>query len=57
MVEATAAVSGQPAALLGQADIGPGSIGTVAPGAAADLVLLDEGLHVTGVMHRGGWLA
>jgi N-acetylglucosamine-6-phosphate deacetylase len=53
MVEAAAAVSGQPAALLGQ----QGSIGTVAPGAKADLVLLDEGLHTTGVMHRGTWVA
>ncbi|HEY3748984.1 MAG TPA: N-acetylglucosamine-6-phosphate deacetylase [Pseudonocardiaceae bacterium] len=53
MVEAAAAVSGQPAALLGQ----QGSIGAVAPGARADLVLLDEGLHTTGVMHRGAWVA
>ncbi|HEX5401135.1 MAG TPA: N-acetylglucosamine-6-phosphate deacetylase [Pseudonocardiaceae bacterium] len=53
MVEAAAAVSGQPAALLGQ----QGSLGAVAPGARADLVLLDEGLHTTGVMHRGTWVA
>jgi N-acetylglucosamine-6-phosphate deacetylase len=57
MVEAAAAVSGRPAALLGQGGDGPSNIGTVAPGAAADLVLLDEGLHVTGVLHRGSWVA
>ncbi|HEX5114103.1 MAG TPA: N-acetylglucosamine-6-phosphate deacetylase [Pseudonocardiaceae bacterium] len=53
MVEAAAAVSGQPAALLGR----QGSIGSVAAGAQADLVVLDDGLHVTGVMDRGTWIA
>ncbi|HEY1574950.1 MAG TPA: N-acetylglucosamine-6-phosphate deacetylase [Pseudonocardiaceae bacterium] len=53
MVEAAAAVSGQPAALLGR----QGSIGSVAAGAQADLVVLDDGLHVTGVMDRGTWVA
>jgi N-acetylglucosamine-6-phosphate deacetylase len=53
MPEAAAAVSGRPAALLGRQD----EIGTVAAGAAADLVLLDDALHVTGVMQRGTWVA
>lgn len=53
MVEAANAVSAQPAALLGR----QGEIGSLAPGAAADLVLLDEGLHVTGVLQRGTWVA
>ena len=29
---------------------------TLAPGAAADLVVLDEALAVTGVLHRGAWV-
>ena len=29
---------------------------TLAPGAAADLVVLDPGLAVTGVLHRGAWV-
>jgi N-acetylglucosamine-6-phosphate deacetylase len=53
MVEAASAVSAQPAALLGA----QGRIGTLAEGAQADLVLLDDGLHVTGVMDRGTWVA
>jgi N-acetylglucosamine-6-phosphate deacetylase len=53
IVEAAAAVSARPAALLGR----QGGIGAVTPGAAADLVLLDEGLHVSNVMHSGTWLA
>jgi N-acetylglucosamine-6-phosphate deacetylase len=53
MVEAANAVAAQPAALLGRL----GEIGTIAPGAAADLVLLDEGLHVTGVLQAGTWVA
>ncbi|HEX3650365.1 MAG TPA: N-acetylglucosamine-6-phosphate deacetylase [Pseudonocardiaceae bacterium] len=53
MVEAAAAVSGQPAALLGR----QGSIGSVTAGAQADLVVLDDSLHVTGVMDRGTWVA
>jgi N-acetylglucosamine-6-phosphate deacetylase len=52
IVEATAAVSGQPAKLLGQ----HGRIGTLAPGALADLVLLDEALHISQVMHNGVWV-
>jgi N-acetylglucosamine-6-phosphate deacetylase len=53
MVEAANAVAAQPAALLGRL----GEIGTIAPGATADLVLLDEGLHVTGVLQAGTWVA
>jgi N-acetylglucosamine-6-phosphate deacetylase len=53
MVEAAAAVAGRPAALLGR----QGRIGTLAPGAAADLVLLDDGLHVSGVLQGGTWVA
>ncbi len=53
MTEAATAVSGRPAALLGRQD----EIGTIAAGAAADLVLLDDALHITGVMQRGTWVA
>ncbi|HEX4701120.1 MAG TPA: amidohydrolase family protein, partial [Pseudonocardiaceae bacterium] len=52
IVDAAQAVAGRPAALLGQED----RIGTVTPGAAADLVLLDEGLHTSQVMHNGVWV-
>ncbi|WP_420121950.1 N-acetylglucosamine-6-phosphate deacetylase [Nakamurella sp.] len=38
-----------PARVLGLADP------TLVPGAVADLVVLDEGLAVTGVLHRGAW--
>jgi N-acetylglucosamine-6-phosphate deacetylase len=50
--EAVAAVSGRPARLLGRAD----RIGALAPGMAADLVLLDDGLHTSRVMHDGTWV-
>jgi N-acetylglucosamine-6-phosphate deacetylase len=53
MVEAARAVSGRPAELLGRQD----TIGAVAAGAYADLVVLDEGLHTRQVMHRGTWVA
>jgi N-acetylglucosamine-6-phosphate deacetylase len=52
MVEAARAVSGRPAELLGQA----GKIGTLAPGAFADLVVMDDGLHTSRVMRRGSWV-
>ena len=52
IVDAAAAVSARPAQLLGQ----QGRIGTIAPGAVADLVLLDEALHTTQVMHDGIWV-
>jgi len=52
IVDAAAAVSARPAQLLGQ----QGRIGTIAPGAVADLVLLDEALHTSQVMHDGIWV-
>jgi N-acetylglucosamine-6-phosphate deacetylase len=52
IVDAAAAVSARPAQLLGQ----QGRIGTIAPGAVADLVLLNEALHTTQVMHDGIWV-
>jgi len=52
VVEAATAVAGRPAHLLGQ----QGRIGTLAPGAVADLVLLDDGLHTSQVMHDGIWV-
>lgn len=53
MVEAAAAVARRPAGLLGR----QGDIGTLTPGATADLVLLDDNLHLTGVMQAGTWVA
>lgn len=53
MAEATRAVSGRPAELLGAAD----RIGSIGVGKAADLVVLDEGLHISSVLHRGTWVA
>ncbi|WP_026423463.1 N-acetylglucosamine-6-phosphate deacetylase [Actinokineospora inagensis] len=50
--EAVAATSTRPAALLGLTD----TTGKLAKGLAADLVVLDGGLHVTSVMRRGGWV-
>jgi N-acetylglucosamine-6-phosphate deacetylase len=50
--EAAHAVAGRPAHLLGRGD----EIGTLAPGAVADLVLLDDALHTTQVMHNGVWV-
>jgi N-acetylglucosamine-6-phosphate deacetylase len=52
IVDAAQAVAGRPAVLLGQQE----RIGTVRPGAAADLVVLDEGLHTSQVMHNGVWV-
>jgi N-acetylglucosamine-6-phosphate deacetylase len=52
MVEAASAVATRPAALLGLA----GRVGVLAPGAFADLVVLDDGLHTKQVMRRGTWL-
>jgi N-acetylglucosamine-6-phosphate deacetylase len=57
MSEAVAAVSTRPARLLGLA--GPGvkaPIGVIAPGAVADLVVIDEQLRANRVMHRGSWV-
>jgi N-acetylglucosamine-6-phosphate deacetylase len=57
MWEAVAAVSTRPAQLLGLA--GPGvkaPIGVIAPGAVADLVVIDDQLRTTRVMHRGTWV-
>jgi N-acetylglucosamine-6-phosphate deacetylase len=45
-------VASQPAKLLGQ----EGRIGMLTPGAVADLVLLDDGLHTSQVMHNGVWV-
>jgi N-acetylglucosamine-6-phosphate deacetylase len=50
MVDAAAAVAGRPAELLGRK-------AAVAPGAVADLVLLDDGLYTERVMHHGAWVA
>ena len=41
-----------PARVLGRT----GQIGTLAAGAAADVLLLDAGLRPAGVMHRGTWI-
>lgn len=49
MPDAVAAVAGRPAELLGRT-------AAVAPGGVADLVLLDEGLHIGRVMYRGTWV-
>lgn len=49
--EAVAAASTRPADVLGRPDLG-----RIAPGAKADLVVLDEALHVRRVMRRGRWL-
>ncbi|MBW1602616.1 N-acetylglucosamine-6-phosphate deacetylase [Streptomyces sp. JJ66] len=50
--EAVHAVSTTPARLLGRAD----RIGAIAPGLDADLVVLDDGFTVTGVLRRGEWV-
>lgn len=49
--EAVHAASAAPAAAMGWADLG-----RLAPGCVADLVALDEDLHVSGVMRRGAWV-
>jgi N-acetylglucosamine-6-phosphate deacetylase len=57
MEQAVAAVSTRPAQLLGLA--GPGvktPIGVIEPGAAADLVLIDDQLRTTRVLHNGTWV-
>jgi N-acetylglucosamine-6-phosphate deacetylase len=48
---ASSAASAVPAQLLGIAD----RRGSIAPGLDADLVLLDDDLHLQGVMIRGNW--
>lgn len=50
--EAVSAAAARPAALLGR----EGEIGVLAPGARADLVVLDDGLHTDRVMRGGAWL-
>jgi N-acetylglucosamine-6-phosphate deacetylase len=49
--QASAATSANPARALGL----EASIGSIAPGRRADLVVLDDDLHVTAVMAGGGW--
>ncbi len=50
---ASAAASGNPAHVLGLG----GSLGAIAPGRRADLVVLDDDLQVTAVMAHGAWCA
>jgi N-acetylglucosamine-6-phosphate deacetylase len=50
--EAVAATSTQPAELLGLTKV----TGTLAAGLTADLVILDENLRPTSVMHQGAWV-
>ncbi|OLF09455.1 N-acetylglucosamine-6-phosphate deacetylase [Actinophytocola xinjiangensis] len=52
VLEAVTAASTRPAELLGLG----GVTGRIAPGLAADLVLLDETLHPRAVLHRGEWV-
>jgi N-acetylglucosamine-6-phosphate deacetylase len=49
--EASAAASANPARVLGL----EASLGSIAPGRRADLVVLDDALQVTAVMAGGGW--
>ena len=49
--DAVRAATATPATLHGLADVG-----VVRPGAYADLVVLDDDLAVTRVMHRGSWV-
>ncbi|NJQ00275.1 N-acetylglucosamine-6-phosphate deacetylase [Streptomyces zingiberis] len=49
---AVAAASERPAQLLGQS----GRIGAIRGGAVADLIVLDENLRLTRVMHHGTWI-
>lgn len=49
--DAVAAASTRPADTMGRLDVG-----RIAPGAKADLVVLDDELHVQRVMRRGQWL-
>ncbi|MEG3627456.1 N-acetylglucosamine-6-phosphate deacetylase [Streptomyces poriticola] len=50
--DAVTALSANPARLLGMAD----RIGSLEPGKDADLVVLDEGFDVVGVMRQGAWV-
>ena len=52
VAEASRAASGTPAQLLGRGD----ELGAIAPGLAADLVVLSDNLELTRVMRHGGWL-
>jgi N-acetylglucosamine-6-phosphate deacetylase len=49
--DAVAALTSTPARVLGLGD----RVGSLAAGRAADLVVLDDGLHVVSVMTRGAW--
>ncbi len=51
--EAVAATATTPARVLGLSD----RIGAIAPGMSADLVVLDDHLHVHGVMREGTWVS
>ncbi|MET8451047.1 N-acetylglucosamine-6-phosphate deacetylase [Streptomyces sp. NPDC005209] len=50
--DVVAALSANPARLLGMAD----RVGSLEPGKDADLVLLDDGFAVKGVMRQGAWV-
>jgi N-acetylglucosamine-6-phosphate deacetylase len=52
VLDAVAAASTRPAELLGLGDV----TGRLAPGYAADVVLLDNALHPVSVMRRGEWV-
>jgi N-acetylglucosamine-6-phosphate deacetylase len=52
VLDAVAAASTRPAELLGLGDV----TGRLAPGYAADVVLLDDALHPVSVMRRGEWV-
>lgn len=51
LADAVAMATSTPARALGLPDVG-----RLEPGALADIVVLDDDLRVTAVMHRGGWL-